>query len=74
MIVRSSMARMVVMMQMFRGSEFGQVQQGDPVRPGMAFMQVVDSNSMIVNATINQVDVEKDPRRRQSQHSFRCLP
>ncbi|MBI4904207.1 MAG: HlyD family efflux transporter periplasmic adaptor subunit [Acidobacteria bacterium] len=59
MVVRSAMDGMVVMMQMFRGADFGQVQQGDPVQPGQPFMQVVDPDSMIVNALMNQVDVER---------------
>ncbi len=59
MVIKSAMEGMVVMMQMFRGADFGQVQQGDPVQPGQPFMQVVDPDSMIVNASMNQVDVEK---------------
>lgn len=59
MIVKAPIDGMVVMLQMFRGSEFGQVQAGDPIPPGMPYMQIVDPSSMIVNAFVNQVDVEK---------------
>lgn len=59
MIMRTPIDGMVVMLQMFRGGDFGQVQAGDPVPAGMPFLQVVDPNSMIVNAAVNQVDVER---------------
>lgn len=59
MVVRAPIDGMVVMLQIFRGSEFGQVQAGDPIPPGMPYMQIVDPSSMIVNAVVNQVDVEK---------------
>ncbi|MBL8228304.1 MAG: HlyD family efflux transporter periplasmic adaptor subunit [Bryobacterales bacterium] len=59
MVVKAPIDGMVVMLQMFRGSEFGQVQAGDPIPPGMPYLQIVDPSSMIVNATVNQVDVEK---------------
>lgn len=59
MIVKAPIEGMVVMLQMFRGSEFGQVQAGDPIPAGMPFLQIVDPSSMVVNAFVNQVDVEK---------------
>lgn len=58
MVVRSPMDGLVVMLPMFRGGEFGQIQQGDPVQPGFPYMRVVDPGSMIINAAINQTDVE----------------
>jgi hypothetical protein len=36
-----------------------QIQQGDQLYPGQFYMQVVDPNSMIINATVNQVDAEQ---------------
>jgi hypothetical protein len=42
----------------FRGTEFAQIQPGDQLFPGMMFMQIVDPSSMIVNAAVNQVDVD----------------
>ncbi|HWR52450.1 MAG TPA: HlyD family efflux transporter periplasmic adaptor subunit, partial [Bryobacteraceae bacterium] len=58
MLLRAPIDGVTVMGTTFRGSEFGQIRAGDEVRPGMMVMQVVDPSSMIVNATINQVDVE----------------
>lgn len=59
MILKSQMDGMLVMLQVWRGGDFGQVQQGDQVMPGQAFMQVVDPRSMVVNAVVNQADVER---------------
>ncbi len=59
MIVKSPIDGMVVMLNMMRGTEFGSVQAGDPIPAGMPYMRIVDPGSMIVNALVNQVDVEK---------------
>jgi len=58
MVTRAPMDGLVVMGTTFRGSEFKQIQVGDEVRPGMMYMQVVDPTSMVVNASVNQVDVD----------------
>ena len=58
MIAKAPMNGVVVMMNTFRGSEFGYIQQGDQVYPGQMYMQVVDPSSMVINATVNQTDVE----------------
>jgi multidrug resistance efflux pump len=58
MVARAPIDGIAVMSQTFRGGEFGQIQAGDAVRPGMIFMQVVDPSSMVINATVNQVDVD----------------
>lgn len=59
MVMKAPIGGMAVMMRMFRGGEFGQSQPGDPVPSGYPFMQIVDTSSMIVNALVNQVDVER---------------
>ncbi len=58
MVIRAPMDGIAVMGTTFRGSEFSQIQAGDEVRPGMMFVQVVDPASMVINALINQVDVD----------------
>jgi len=58
MLVRAPMDGVTVMAQVIRSGEFGQIQQGDTVAAGQIFMRVVDPNSMIMNASINQVDSE----------------
>lgn len=59
MVLKAPIDGMVVMQNMFRGSEFDQVKVGDQLFPGFPFMQVVDASSMVVNANVNQVDVER---------------
>jgi multidrug efflux pump subunit AcrA (membrane-fusion protein) len=58
MILRAPIDGIVVMQTTYRGGEFGQVQEGDQVGPGQTFMQIVDPDSMIINAGVNQVDGE----------------
>ena len=57
--IKAPMSGIVVMQSIFRNGEFGQVREGDQVFPGMPFMQIVDTSSMVLNATVNQVDAEK---------------
>ncbi len=56
MILKAPIDGLVVMQTLFRGSEMAQIQAGDQLYAGMRFMQIVDPSSMIVNATMNQVD------------------
>ncbi|MBK5292046.1 MAG: HlyD family efflux transporter periplasmic adaptor subunit [Acidobacteriia bacterium] len=59
MVMKAPMDGLVVMQNMFRGTEFDQIKQGDQLYPGQTFMQIVEPGSMVINATINQVDTEK---------------
>ncbi len=56
LIIRSPIPGMVVLPPIWKGGRMGVVQEGDQVRPGMVFLQVVDSSSMIVRARVNQLD------------------
>jgi len=58
MIMKAPIDGIVVMQTIWRGGEFGQVQQGDMIYAGQGFMTIVDPRSMVLNATINQVDSE----------------
>ncbi len=58
MISKAPIQGLVVVQQTFRGSEFAQIQPGDQLFPGQSFMQIVDLRSMVINATVNQADVE----------------
>lgn len=57
--VRAPIDGMVVMQTTFRNGEMGQVREGDELHSGQPFMQVVDTGSMVIDATVNQVDVEQ---------------
>jgi HlyD family secretion protein len=59
MTIKSPMDGIVVMQSIVRNGEFGQIQEGDQVFAGQPFMQIVDARSMVLNATVNQVDAEK---------------
>jgi HlyD family secretion protein len=59
MVMKSPIAGIVVMQTIFRGGDFGQIQAGDQINPGVVFMTIVDPSSMILNATVNQVDSEE---------------
>jgi multidrug efflux pump subunit AcrA (membrane-fusion protein) len=49
----------VVYNTIWLGGRMGTVQQGDQVRPGVPFLQVVDPSKMEVRVELNQVDLLK---------------
>jgi multidrug efflux pump subunit AcrA (membrane-fusion protein) len=59
MTVHSPMAGVVVYNTIWLGGRMGTVQQGDQVRPGVPFLQVVDPSKMEVRVELNQVDLLK---------------
>jgi multidrug resistance efflux pump len=59
MILKAPINGLAVAQTIWRGGDMGQVRMGDQLWPGMMFMTVVDTRSMVVNASVNQVDVEK---------------
>ena len=59
LIMKAPMQGIVVMQSILRGGDFGQIQKGDQVYSGQMFMTIVDPSSMVLNATVNQVDGEK---------------
>lgn len=56
MQIRSPLAGLVVLSTIFKSNGPGEVQEGDEVRPGVPFLQVVDPQAMQVRARVNQVD------------------
>jgi len=60
MVIKSPMDGIVVMQSIVRpGGEFGQIREGDQIFAGQPFMSIVDPRSMVLNATVNQVDAEQ---------------
>jgi multidrug efflux pump subunit AcrA (membrane-fusion protein) len=57
-VIHAPMPGLAVMNQLWRSGQMGQVQEGDQVSPGQPFMKVVDTSSMQLDATVNQVDGE----------------
>ena len=56
MQTRSPIDGVVVLNSIFKQSRMGEVQEGDQVRAGVTFMQVVDPSRMQVRASVNQED------------------
>jgi HlyD family secretion protein len=59
MIVRAPMDGIVVLQTIYRGGDMGPAQQGDQLYPGRVFMQVIDPRSMLLNASVSQVDAQR---------------
>ncbi len=59
MTIKSPMDGIVVMQSIVRNGEFGQIREGDQVGAGQPFLSIVDPRSMVLNATVNQVDAER---------------
>jgi len=54
---RSPIDGIVVYTTVWKEGTMGEVQEGDQVRPGMSFMQVVDPSEMEVHVRVNQEDL-----------------
>jgi multidrug efflux pump subunit AcrA (membrane-fusion protein) len=74
MLVRAPIEGNTVMSSTWRGGEFGQIQAGDELHPGMMFARVVDSNSMIISAAVNQSDIESIRVGYQARVRFDAYP
>ncbi len=56
MQIRSPIDGIVVLNTIWKEGKMGEVQEGDQVRSGIAFMQVVDPSQMQIRALVNQED------------------
>ena len=56
MQIHSPIDGIVVLNTIWKQGKMGEVQEGDQVRPGVTFMQVVDPSRMQVRALVNQED------------------
>jgi len=59
MVVRAPIDGLAVVQDTFRGGESSPIRAGDEVRPGQVFLQIVEPGSMMVEAKVNQADVER---------------
>jgi HlyD family secretion protein len=59
MTIKSPIDGIVVMASIVRNGEFGQIREGDQVNAGQPFVTIVDPRSMVLNATVTQVDAER---------------
>jgi len=74
MVVHSPMPGVVVYNTIWLGGRMGTVQQGDQVRPGVPFLQVVDPSQMEVRVELNQVDLLKVRPGQQAQMHLDAYP
>src|SRR5271168_1585125 len=74
MTVHSPMAGVVVYNTIWLGGRMGTVQQGEQVRPGVPFLQVVDPSRMEVLVELNQVDLLKVHLGQQAQMHLDAYP
>src|SRR5208282_1620421 len=74
MTVHSPMSGVVVYNTIWLGGRMGTVQQGEQVRPGVPFMQVVDPSKMEVRVELNQVDLLKIRPGQQAQMHLDAYP
>jgi HlyD family secretion protein len=59
MTIKAPMDGIVVMGNIVLNGELRQIREGDTVAAGQPFMSIVDPTSMVLNATVNQVDAER---------------
>jgi HlyD family secretion protein len=57
MEIRSPLDGVVILNTTWKGTQMGEVQEGDEVRPGVPFLQVMDPGAMQVRARVNQADI-----------------
>ncbi len=57
LLIKSPIDGIVVLNSIWKGGQMGEVQEGDEVRPGVPFLQVVNSNVMQVRSRVNQADI-----------------
>ena len=74
MVVHSPMEGVVVYNTIWLGGRMGTVQQGDQVRPGVPFLQVVDPSQMEVRVELNQVDLLKVRSGQRAQMHLDAYP
>lgn len=59
LLIKTPIGGIVVMQTIFRGGSFSQSSEGDEINPGAYFMQIVDPSDMILEAAVNQADVQQ---------------
>ena len=74
MTVRAPMDGILVVQTIHRGSDHAEIREGDDLHPGQTFLQVVDIKSMAVNASVNQVDLERVRIGQKARVKFDAFP
>jgi HlyD family secretion protein len=56
MVIKANMEGIIVLSQIWKGQNMGEVQEGDSVHPGSSILQIVNPSKMQVRARVNQAD------------------
>lgn len=59
MTIKAPIDGIIVMGNLVLNGELRQIREGDQIAAGQPFMSIVDPSSMVLNATVNQVDAER---------------
>lgn len=74
MIAKAPNDGLVVMLTTRRGSEMAPIEEGDELRFGQPYMQIVDMRGIVVNANVNQVDAEQLRGGMEARVHFEAYP
>ncbi|HTM50213.1 MAG TPA: HlyD family efflux transporter periplasmic adaptor subunit [Bryobacteraceae bacterium] len=58
MTVTAPVDGMVLLQSVTRGTTTRQIEQGDIIGSGQPYLKIMDSNSMVIDAALNQVDIQ----------------
>lgn len=72
--VQAPMDGLVVMASIFRNQEMSQVQAGDRIFPGQSFMKIVNTKTMQVEGSVNQVESDDFRIGQQARIRFDAFP
>ncbi len=74
MVVASPLDGLAVVQTIRRGSDTGEIREGDQLSPGQPYMQIVDLSSMSIEANLNQVDAERVRIGQRARVQFDAYP
>jgi len=74
MIVHAPLDGLVVIERVYRGGQWGEIREGDEIRPGQPYMQIVDLRSVVLDVKINQVDRERVRLDQPARVHFEAYP
>jgi HlyD family secretion protein len=74
MTIHSPINGVVVLHSIWKSGTFATVAEGDQVRPGMGFMEVVNPSEMEVSAKVSQMDVARLNTRQHAQVRLDAYP
>lgn len=74
MVQRAEIDGTLVLRRVRRGSDYTEYREGDSLRPGEIFGEIVDPSVLAVDAVVNQVDLDQVRRGQAARVRFDALP